>query len=336
MATEISLCNRALQLVGTRSTITAFNDGSSEATNCDLLFDAVRDQTLAMAHWNFARRSKPLTQKKAAPGVAGATISSSARWSPVFPPVPWAYEYEYPSDCVRARYLIGSTPGVSGVPIFSTPSNYYPYASSPPSRFAVVNDFYQVINSRTAGTLTLTTAVLNAADQQANDYYNGMQIAIDDGAGHSGVATVTDYVNATNTIIFSSITGLDTTSTAYSYAIGNYARAIVTNQYQAILTYVGREETVDVWDSTFTQAFVSALAGFLAMPLTGDKKLVGGLFDLANNHVMQAREIDANEGLTIQEHTPDWIAVRGVGSTMSPYGMYYEPYPPLFDLSMVS
>jgi hypothetical protein len=32
----------------------------------------------------------------------------------------------------------------------------------------------------------------------------------------------------------------------------------------------------------------------------------------ANNAVMEARKADGNEGLTINDVTPDWIRVRGV------------------------
>jgi hypothetical protein len=53
------------------------------------------------AHWNCARKQAPLSLLKAAHGTAENPSGSL----PV-PPVPWRYEYAYPSDCLKVRFVI--------------------------------------------------------------------------------------------------------------------------------------------------------------------------------------------------------------------------------------
>ena len=65
-------------------------------------------------------------------------------------------------------------------------------------------------------------------------------------------------------------------------------------------------------DPQFIQAWTAALAGRLAIPLTGDKKLANMKIDEANGYIQIARVGDGNEGLTINNITPDWIRIRGV------------------------
>lgn len=93
---------------------------------------------------------------------------------------------------------------------------------------------------------------------------------------------------------------------------GNDMRVILTNQPDAILTYIKRVTNPDVWDQSFDQAFVAALAGRLTFALTGDKKLANMKLSEANIYIEAARVADGNEGLTINDHTPDWIRVRGI------------------------
>lgn len=63
---------------------------------------------------------------------------------------------------------------------------------------------YRTGEDLTARTTT-TTLVLNASDQEADDFYNGMLLDIQNATGPSEFSTrvITDYDNATNTITFS-------------------------------------------------------------------------------------------------------------------------------------
>lgn len=89
-------------------------------------------------------------------------------------------------------------------------------------------------------------------------------------------------------------------------------RVIWTNQEQAILAYVRRVINPDVWDDQFQQALVAALAGRLVISLTGDKGLAQLKMSEANQYIQMARVSDGNEGLTVNDVTPDWIRTRGI------------------------
>lgn len=93
---------------------------------------------------------------------------------------------------------------------------------------------------------------------------------------------------------------------------GQDQRVILTNQEQAILCYIRRVINPDVWDDQFQQCLVAALGARMAIALTGDKGLAQLSLNLANDFIMKARQGDGNEGLTINDVTPDWIRTRGI------------------------
>jgi hypothetical protein len=93
---------------------------------------------------------------------------------------------------------------------------------------------------------------------------------------------------------------------------GTDQRIILTNQEQAILAYVKRVTDPNVWDDQFQQALVAALAARLVISLTGDKGLAQLKVSEANQYIMMARVSDGNEGLTVNDVTPDWIRTRGI------------------------
>lgn len=113
-------------------------------------------------------------------------------------------------------------------------------------------------------------------------------------------------------------------------ANNNSLTVIFTNVRQALCVYTQRMEQTSVWDSDFTEVVVCGLAGRLAGSLTGDKKMMQMQYQLADNKIKQARTNDANEGLTIQDHVPDWIAVRGINWAWGQANPWMAPYGPLF------
>jgi hypothetical protein len=87
---EVDLCNRALSRLGTRATIAALSENSTEARTVSIWYAATRDALLRVHDWNFARRR-----------VALADLGS---------PSPrdmgnWAYRFALPSDCLRLLRL---------------------------------------------------------------------------------------------------------------------------------------------------------------------------------------------------------------------------------------
>jgi hypothetical protein len=90
MTAEIDLCNRALSRLGTRATIAALSENSTEARTCSIWYEATRDAMLRAHDWNFARRQ-----------VALADLGT--------PPTGWDYRYALPSDCLRfLRFAIST------------------------------------------------------------------------------------------------------------------------------------------------------------------------------------------------------------------------------------
>lgn len=69
---------------------------------------------LRAAHWNFTRRQVALTQLKAA--VINGVLSTNP------PPQPFAYEYAYPEDCLKARFIL---------PVFAGPNTNIPFTTAP-------------------------------------------------------------------------------------------------------------------------------------------------------------------------------------------------------------
>ena len=247
MVAEVDIANRALNAMGTRSQVTSLSEISNEAINANLLFANTRDELLRLAPWNCATTFVTLTLICAAPGTPENPTAGSATWQKGTPPPPWAYEYAYPSDCIRFLYIIPqfATGFSGGTPITTAltggPPNFW---NGPPVRFKI------------------------ALDQ----------------IGPGGLPIVG----------------------------GDDTKVILTNQQQAISVYVKRVTNPDVWDAQFQEALAKALAFKLAIPLSGDKALARHLMEEANNAITLARQGDGNEGLTINDVTPDWIRVRGI------------------------
>jgi hypothetical protein len=113
---------------------------------------------------------------------------------------------------------------------------------------------------------------------------------------------------------------------------GNPQNVILTNQYQAIAVYTMRVSNPQLWSPQFTEALVQALAAKLTIPLTGQVALADAKFGQANAIVVQARAADGNEGLTIIDNVPSWLAVRD-DSAWDSSGGYIAPYGPLFGVT---
>ena len=229
MATEVAICNRALSQMGSNASIASLSEQSPEALECNKLYAGVRDEIFSRALWSFARSAAVLTLRKDISDAVGDS------WTSAIPAPPWAYEYAYPTDCARVRYVLPSS--VSGsVAIFGQAAtsirNEIMLVEHPPIPFIIANG--------------------------ADD-----------------------------------------------------ARVILTNQQDAMLIYTRKITSPAGWDARFEQAVVSELAARLAMPLSGRGDLAKANYSLAQHFIGKAQEADGNEGITYQEHMPDWIVARG-------------------------
>lgn len=106
MTTTTDITNRALQLIGTRTTVTSLVENSNEAIQANLVFTALRDWCLGVGNWNFARKTAKLTLLKTAVPVAPW---DAAEISP-----PWKYEYSVPADLLKVQYITNSDINAAG------------------------------------------------------------------------------------------------------------------------------------------------------------------------------------------------------------------------------
>lgn len=116
--TPVDVSNLSLDAIGARFSITSLTpplpppNALVVARHYGPKIDAVH----RAAHWNCCRRQQQLTLIKAA---QGTPENPNGTTFPI-PPIPYQYEYAYPSDCLAVRYLIPNPPtngGGGGMPI---------------------------------------------------------------------------------------------------------------------------------------------------------------------------------------------------------------------------
>ena len=96
----VQIGNMALSHIGHRSTIESFDEASAEAKQVKLWYDRARLEALEAFDWSFARKRQALAAHTDDP-----------------PAGVWGYRYQYPADCLRARYLVNpSGPDADLVP----------------------------------------------------------------------------------------------------------------------------------------------------------------------------------------------------------------------------
>ncbi len=95
---------------------------------------------------------------------------------------------------------------------------------------------------------------------------------------------------------------------------GNPIVVILSNQDQAQAVYTVNQPNPLIWDSQFQAAMVASLAAYLVPALSLNMPLMQASVASAERVIMQARVSDGNEGVTTQDHVPDWIHARGARS----------------------
>lgn len=100
----VDLCNLALDQIAARTSITGINPASPPnnlaAQVASRTYQIQADAVFRAAHWNSARRQKTLTLLKAAAGT-----SANPDGTLPTPPLPFRYEYAWPNDCLKFRFL---------------------------------------------------------------------------------------------------------------------------------------------------------------------------------------------------------------------------------------
>lgn len=121
MTTSTDIANRALQLIGTRTTIASLAEQSNEAIQANLVYNVVTDWCISMTNWNFARKTVIPTTAK--------TVTPVGAWTTTSPAPPWKYSFTLPTDFIRALFVTNSTIDVT--------STFY---LGEPKRFAIATD----------------------------------------------------------------------------------------------------------------------------------------------------------------------------------------------------
>lgn len=364
MTTVTDVCNLMLQRIGTRTTVTdaqIANNTANEAIQFNLMYTKLRDRMLRMAPWNCAMKTANLVYITSQPGTPENTSPATTLWQPGQPAPPWAYEYQYPADCLAARWIIPSTQTgyAGGVPITTAVTGG---ASSwwwgQPIRFKVQTDaFYPVTAAAVAagGTghavgdiITLpygpTTSPPIGAPAQlrvltvggSGDILTVEVISVINGA--SPPAGGSYFAVQANPVAQDTTTGSGTGATFnLTFGAQGDQRVILTNQEFATLSYTKQTTDPNLWDPSFQEGLFAAGGATLCMALQGSKDLANSLLAEANEVIRIARADDGNEGLTVNDVTPDWLRVRGVAYTdgfsdaSGPYQGYdWGSYFPMF------
>lgn len=118
----VDIVNNSLIRLGSEIRIGTLYDGSKAAKIALDAYGQTRDEEIRNGNWEFARGDVMLTLLKSAPAdYTGVT------WSTAYPPLPWKFEYAYPSDCLKVRSLRKTPsyiPDYDPEPIpFSTPND---------------------------------------------------------------------------------------------------------------------------------------------------------------------------------------------------------------------
>lgn len=334
MTANLDIVNRALQSFGSRTTVASLSENSNEATQANLIIFQVRDELLRMAPWNCAVNFANLIYITSMPGTPENPTSGTPLWAKGIPAPPWAYEYQYPVDCLRPLFVIPQyTTGFSGgVPLTPAVTGGVPmFWNGSSVRFKVAIDQFFSVNGATVASggsgyavgdiITLAATPASAAPIGAPAQ---LQVLTIGGGGAVATVSVINVIQGETTALGgsyfaqqaapigqSATTGAGTGATFNVTWQATDQRTILTNQEFATLGYIRQITDPNVMDPQFQQAWSAALGGRLCMQLTGDKQLANMSLQLANSFIMQARVSDGNEGLTVNDVTPDWIRIRG-------------------------
>jgi|SRR5215472_852701 len=355
------IANLALQVIGTRTTVTAAElaaAASNEAIQFNLAYAQVRDELLRLAPWQCAKGMIPLQYITSLPGTPEnqSIPGNLVQWTPGLPLPPWTYEYAYPTDCLRALYIVPQfNPGVVGTPIYpvATSTGYQATWQGPPIKFDVGNDQFYAVTGATPATggtgyaigdqITLATgpvtsspigapATLTVSSIGAGGTVTGVTV-VPTIFGEDTPQTGAYFAQLTTPQAQGSTTGVGTGATfTLTYTPRSQQEVILTNQEFAVLSYVRRVTDPNVMDDLFVKAYYHLLGAVLNMALTGDKARSNDLIKIGNQVIQEARSTDANEALTVNDVTPDWLRARGIiysdywnsgfGSGWDAYGLW--------------
>ena len=357
MTTETDIVNRALQTFGSRTNVTSTEMAnafagqpyaapiSNEAINASLILRQLRDQLNRLAPWNCVTRFNTLTYVTSVPTTPENSNPGPSLWQPGTPAPPWMYEYQYPVDCLKARWIIPQyNPMVGGLPIYppgtATGAQQFGW-TGPALKFSIATDQFFGVTAATpsaSGSGYVVGEVITLSQPTFTPTQGGvafpmpvgapaqLQVATIGGGGSVTSVTVVNQIQGEATPIggsyFSpsgapgtqgSTTGVGTGAafTLTFTSIAQPQRVLLCNQEQAVLCYNTQVTDPNVMDPMFQEAWANILGSRLCVQLTGDKALANQCIAVTNNLITEARKADGNEDITVNDVTPDFLRTRG-------------------------
>ncbi len=342
---DAAIINRALQAFGTRTTVTATelnNLSSNEAIQANLVYTAYRDQLLRMAPWNCSLVYANLAYLTSVPGTPENTSPLTTLWTPGQPAPPWGYEYMYPDDCLRACFVVPAnmTGQTGNIPITTAVTGGAPaFWAGQPIKFKIALDKYfrepsgaATVVAAGSGYAVGDEVIFGGAPSVSSDVPAGLIRTVVATLAGSGIATLTVtaftnlgkkgllYAVPAYNLAQVSTSGLGTGATASIAAVSATpfsARTVLTNQEFATMAYCSQVTDPNIMDPDFIEAWAFVLGGGICLGLSGDKALANMCVSMANKKIEEARKVDGNEGLTINDVTPDFLRIRGIAWTES-------------------
>lgn len=110
---------------------------------------------------------------------------------------------------------------------------------------------------------------------------------------------------------------------------------LLTQVDEPILTYTKKQTVVSAWDPGLWNAMIYALAGHIAMPLHGKPGRAMEALQEANNKILDARIMLANQNMLEMDSVPDWLLARGVSAGALSSKFIYQ-YGPMFNSSVLA
>jgi hypothetical protein len=120
------------------------------------------------------------------------------------------------------------------------------------------------------------------------------------------------------------------TSTYGRFILGSRGgeNVIYSGEQDLLLTYTFLQSDVAKWSQWLVDAVAYGLAATIVIPLSGKNDRAQLFYSLANQHILIAREMTANEDNQALESMPTWLSARGAGGPLYP-DRYVFPVGPL-------
>lgn len=267
------IANQALDAIGYPTAIGDMQEGTRPAQVILRAYGQCLRQLLRGAHWDFSRKTVPLVL------LADASGNTPNVGSLV--PVPWTYEYAYPTDCAKARFI----PWNQGANNPGTPSGNI----VPPNSGSPIVDNLQGQQPLT-GQRIVPARFTIATDPNYPPQPGQITWEVQGVSPQGRTVVLTNVANAQ--MVYTAIM-------LYPSVWDALFRA-------AMVAYLASEIALPLWTTMKNPKF--------GLQLRGEQ------IKVAKAKLMQARTTDGNEGWFSSDISVDWMRFRNVGGGYGAWG----------------